>query len=265
MEGFYLLQGHAKTESGNPEAPEDGSIDSMVPPRVREAINGAEPNLPSRLDETRAKLKPLPIPQREVTSILLRTSDGLMTLGLKNEINEGSVAQAVLPIQEISLLFSTFVQPIQAAFLLFTSLICLISGVSILVSIYNSMNDRRHEIAVMRALGASRNTVMSVVLLESVLLALGGGLLGWLGGHVLVGGVLGQVVEDRTGVSIGIFDVAPPVSPWEMLGLEAPYSLQLSPELLLIPALILLAILVGLIPALAAYRTDVSKSLASTP
>ena len=36
----------------------------------------------------------------------------------------------------------------------------------------------------------------------------------------------------------------------------------ISPELLLIPALIVLAILVGLLPAIAAYRTDVSKSLA---
>ena len=34
-----------------------------------------------------------------------------------------------------------------------------------------------------------------------------------------------------------------------------------SPELLLIPALVLLAIVVGFLPALAAYRTDVAESL----
>ena len=36
-----------------------------------------------------------------------------------------------------------------------------------MVSIYNSMSDRRHEIAVMRSLGAGRRTVMAVVLTTS--------------------------------------------------------------------------------------------------
>ena len=36
---------------------------------------------------------------------------------------------------------------------------------------------------------------------------------------------------------------------------------MVSPELLLIPVLILLSIVVGLIPGMAAYRTDVAKSL----
>ena len=63
-----------------------------------------------------------------------------------------------------------------------------------MVSIYNSMSDRRHEIAIMRALGASRRTVMWVILLESILLSLGGGVLGLLLGHGLIG-VLGA--DDR--------------------------------------------------------------------
>ena len=57
-------------------------------------------------------------------------------------------------------------------------MVVIVAGIGILVSIYNSMSERRHEIAVMRALGARRNTVMLIVLLESILLALGGGLLG---------------------------------------------------------------------------------------
>jgi hypothetical protein len=35
----------------------------------------------------------------------------------------------------------------------------------------------------------------------------------------------------------------------------------MSPEALLIPALIVLAVVVGFLPALSAYRTDVAKSL----
>jgi putative ABC transport system permease protein len=36
-------------------------------------------------------------------------------------------------------------------------------------------------------------------------------------------------------------------------------------ELVIIPGLILLATLVGYLPAMAAYRTDVAKSLSATP
>ena len=39
----------------------------------------------------------------------------------------------------------------------------------------------------------------------------------------------------------------------------------ISSEFLLIPGLIVLAIVVGFLPALAAYRTDVSQALSSTP
>ena len=124
----------------------------------------------SLLDEQRQNLKPLPLAQREVTSILVRTVNSLVSRGMQNTINDpegndGQFAQAVMPIAEIYSLFRTIVTPIQSVLLLITVMICIVSGVSILVSIYNSMSDRRHEIAIMRALGAGRGSVMSIVLL----------------------------------------------------------------------------------------------------
>ena len=59
------------------------------------------------------------------------------------------------------------------------------------------------------------------------------------------------IVESKTGVAVGFFDLAPALPPY----------LPISPELLLVPLLAILAILVGLIPAISAYRTDVSQSL----
>ena len=64
-------------------------------------------------------------------------------------------------------LFEFFVNPIQWTLLLLTAMICVVSGISILVSIYNSMSERRGEIAVMRALGAGRETVMTIILARS--------------------------------------------------------------------------------------------------
>ena len=135
--------------------------------------------------------------------------------------------------------------PIRNTLLVLTTLICIVSAISILVSIYNSMSERRHEIAVIRALGAGRSKVMLIVLAESILLSLAGGLAGWVVGHALIGALNPWIVE-QTGVSIGVA---------QFVGYE----------LVIIPGLIVLAAVVGYLPAMAAYRTDVAKALSATP
>ena len=205
---------------------------------------------------------PLPVEQREVTSILVRTSlkdpYGQLADMLPAQIGEGDLersltwtpfrpvksqkaAQGVNPVIEIARLFENFVNPFRWILLILTSMICIVSALSIVVGIYNSMSQRKQEIAVIRALGASRGTVMSIMLFEAILLAVAGGVLGWVLGHGL-NWALGPLVEDRTGVQIGFFSCT--------------YT-----ELLLIPALVGLAVMVGLYPAVSAYNTDVSKAL----
>ena len=185
---------------------------------------------------------------REVTAILLRTKSPtpcaarLFAPGLVKMINKDNVAQAVLPIGEISRLFDALIGPLTYLLLGLAVLIVVVSGIGIMVSIYNSMSERRHEIAVMRALGAHRGKIMMIVLAESILLALTGGLCGWLLGHVLIG-VLGPWISGATSVSVGFLQFAPQY------------------ELILIPGLIGLASLVGFLPALSAYRTDVARAI----
>jgi putative ABC transport system permease protein len=98
-------------------------------------------------------------------------------------------------------------------------------------------------------------------LLEAVLLSVGGGALGWVGGHAL-NVMAGPIIEDRTGVSIGFFDLAPPIESLE-LGALGQIIGKLSLEVAIIPSLLALAMLVGLLPAVEAYRTDVARSLGS--
>jgi putative ABC transport system permease protein len=104
------------------------------------------------------------------------------------------------------------------------------------------MSERRREIAVMRALGARRQTVFSIVLAESILLCFAGGLLGLLLGHGLVF-LAAPIVEERSGILIDPFAFEPI-------------------ELVLLPVLIVLASIVGFVPGMTAYRTDVAKALA---
>jgi putative ABC transport system permease protein len=237
MEGFYLMEDHAMPLE---EAPRDPAEQPRAPtPEEWQAMQAEAAKKRRAIERSSA---PLPVEQREVTAILLKV-DPLFAPGIENGINEGTQAQAVLPVAVIYGLFEFFVSPIQWTLLFLTAMICIVSGISILVSIYNSMSERRGEIAVMRALGAGRETVLTIILVEASLLALGGGLLGWLAAH-LATFAASPWIEQRTGVRIGLIDVS-------TLPLEA----------VLIPLLVVLAILVGIWPAISAYRTDVAKSL----
>ena len=228
MEGFYLQDGHAKPVEGaesderKEEPPSDGG------------------NTPT----------PLPFAQREVTALLLDTASlpglppELTAMGLRTAINEGRDGQAALPIAEIRQLLDLFVRPLELLLLLITALVVLVSAIGILVSMVGSSLERSRDVAIMRALGARRSHVLAVVLIEAVLLAVGGGLAGWLLGHLLVGAIA-PLITTNAGVSASIFSAAP------------------GAELLLVPFLVVLAILAALLPALAAYRTDVAKWLSS--
>ncbi|MCA9019533.1 MAG: FtsX-like permease family protein, partial [Planctomycetaceae bacterium] len=166
---------------------------------------------------------------------------GFSSIKFQSELKEGNQAQAVNPIQQISWLMTNIVGNVRTMLIVLTSLIIVVSGVGIFVSIYNSMSDRKREIAIMRALGAGRATVFAIILSESVLLCLGGGILGMLLGHGLVF-IAAPIIEARSGLLIDPFAFS-------------------STELILLPILVVLASLVGFIPAMTAYRTDVASTL----
>jgi putative ABC transport system permease protein len=93
----------------------------------------------------------------------------------------------------------------------------------------------------MRALGARRRTVFSIIVAEAVLLCAGGGLAGLVLGHGLVF-LASPIVEARSDIMI---------DPWF-------FEAQ---ELVILPALLVLAVVVGLLPGITAYRADVARGL----
>jgi putative ABC transport system permease protein len=222
MEGFYLQDGHAKPL---PEGVSSPAADEPHP----------------------SGHAPLPEAQREVTAILLETASlpglpaELTSMGLRTTINEGREAQAALPIAEIRQLLDLFVKPLELLLLLVTTLVVIVSAIGILVSMVGSALERSRDVAVMRALGARREHVLATVLIEAVLLAVGGGLVGWGLGHLIVAAI-GPWITTNAGVSAGLFSGS-----WA--------------EGLLVPLLVVLAIAAALLPAIAAYRTDVAKWL----
>ena len=159
---------------------------------------------------------------------------------LMNRLNEGVQAQAVKPIVQIDRMMQTLIGPIRTLLIGLTSLIIVVSGIGIFVSIYNSMADRKKEIAIMRALGARRQTVLTVILAESTLLCVVGGLAGFVLAHLLI------LVASPVVAGYGLV-----IDPWTFAW----------GELVLLPVLIALASLVGFVPGMTAYRTDVARTL----
>lgn len=224
IEGFYLMDKHARE-----------AVDLLHPDEKKVQVDKKVGlDQPDRL----------PLEKRDVSAVLVKTSEGIFAIQLGWEFNKRPSTQAVSPIEEIGKLLQLFVTPFRNIMLVLTVLVCIVSAISILVSIYNSMSERRRDIAVMRALGARRDVILYIVLVESLMIALGGGALGWLVGHG-VGVLASNEIEENTGLQVGMFNTI---------------SLQ---ELIVIPGLILLAVLAGIIPAIAAYRTDVSRNLAN--
>lgn len=243
LEGLYLLEGH-----DTPIDEARARWEKFYGKERLEEFDAATAEYRKELEQEQADgdghahhHHDIPDAIKEVTSILLLMRSEEDAIFFSAALKSGFQAQAVNPILPMRRLTETFVGNVRKMLVVLTGLIILVSGVSIFVSIYNSMSDRRHEIAIMRALGAQRQTVFAIVLAESIVLCVGGGLLGLLLGHGLVYAAT-PYVEAQTGLLID------------------PFRFEVA-ELVLIPLLIVLASIVGFIPGLAAYRTDVAASL----
>jgi putative ABC transport system permease protein len=125
---------------------------------------------------------------------------------------------------------------------LVAALVAVVAAGSILTSIYNSMNERRRQIAIMRALGARRTTIASTILIEAMAIALLGSMIGWVFYGVMMQAAA-WIIQHQTGVVLEVFAFHA-VLIWAPVGM------------------ILLSALAGVVPALKAYRTDVAENLA---
>ena len=120
-------------------------------------------------------------------------------------------------------------------------LVAFVACGSILASLYNSMNERRRDIAILRALGAHRRTIFGTIILECMVIA-GIGMLGGYLFYQTIVNIVGSVIRSETGIVID--------------------ALAFHPVLIIAPlALIALSAIAGLVPAFKAYRTPVAENL----
>lgn len=177
---------------------------------------------------------------REITSLLIRYRSPFAAIQLPRFINSQTNMQAASPAFEVARLFSILgvgIDILQG----FSAILILVSALSIFIALYNSLKERRHDLAIMRTMGASRRKLFISVLLEGTALTLLGSLLGIGLAHAILL-VMSRLVEgmQKAGIRPDIF---------------------ITEEVTLLAGSMMLGILCALLPAWQASRTDISKIL----
>lgn len=177
---------------------------------------------------------------REITSMLIKFRNP-MGMMLARGINSNSKLQAALPNFEINRLFSLLGVGVETLRGL-AIVIMLISGISVFVSLYNSLKERRYEMALMLSMGATRAQLFGMLLLEGMVLALIGFGLGLLFSRAGLWLFSGSVSEDYH-YNLAAFGILP--QEWALLGVA-----------------LLIGLLAAALPALGVYRMNISQTLA---
>lgn len=210
IEGIFRMDGHVLRGSGEDYVPEAG--------------------------------QEIPEEAKEVSAVMLKLRSPRDGITLAQEINrQGTVATLAFPIASVMGEIFEKLGWMSGILRAVAYLTVLVAAGSILASLYNTMNERRREFAILRALGARRATVFLAIVGEAAAIAALGALAGFL---VYAGILLGAAVwiRDSTGV---------------VLALDS-----FHPALLATPlAVVSLGALAGLLPALKAYSTEVAENL----
>ncbi len=178
---------------------------------------------------------------KEITSMLIQYRSPMGAIQLPRLVNSQSSLQAASPAFETARLFSIMGVGVDIL-MAFAYVLIFISGLSIFIALYNSLKERRYDLAIMRSMGASRTKLFVSILLEGGILTLLGSVIGLLMGHgVLV--LLSGFVEETQKAGIDGFVFYPE-------------------EWIILVGSLLLGLLCAVIPAIQAYRTDISKVLA---
>ena len=178
----------------------------------------------------------------QLTSFMVKLKSRIAVLRMRRNIDQyaNEPVMAIIPALSLQEMWETIGYVEQILFLV--SLCVLLVGVmSILISLYTSINERRREMAILRSLGASSRHIFMLLIYESSLL-------------VLMGCVLGVA---------SMYGLLYFVSPW----LESNFSIYLPIEALsktewmYLGAIYVVGTMAGLIPAIKAYMNSLQDGL----
>jgi putative ABC transport system permease protein len=181
---------------------------------------------------------------RRVTAVLLDLDSPASRYAVMGDIKNGYKLTAAVPIDQIQRLYSQILEPAVIILVAVGYVVVVISALSILIGLYLSIIQRRRDLAIMRALGASAYEIFGAVMIEALLVTLMGVASGWALGKVVAFG-LGQYMVRAYGFALAGLGTSR-----EELGFFAVVAL--------------VGLVAGILPAWQAYRTDIARDLQVT-
>ncbi len=178
--------------------------------------------------------------EREITSLLISYNSPLAAVGLPRQINSSTSMQAASPAFEIARL-TAFMGTGTDTLKYFAWFLIALAGFGIFAGLYNAMNERRYDLALMRSFGARPGKLFALMMSESLVVSLVSVAAGLAMGHLLVEGIATWLAGSKH---------------IHMTG-----RLFLMEEFWLIPAGLVVGALAALLPAVRVYRIDIFKTL----
>jgi putative ABC transport system permease protein len=185
----------------------------------------------------------IPDENKEVSAVMLKFTSPQIGFFMDQTINkQGKVATLAWPIGRVMAELFDKMGWVNRILALVAYLVILVAAASILASIYNSINERKRDFAILRALGARRWMVFSSIISEAAAISFLGSVAGYIVYALILGGAA-FVVRTQTGVVLNVWKPHP--------------ILYLAPI-----GMTLMGVIAGILPALKAYSTDVAENLA---
>lgn len=179
--------------------------------------------------------------EHEVTALLVRYASPLAAISLPRWVNGQTRLQAAQPALESAKLFE-LVGVGADVLRAIAAIVLVVAALSMFVALYHALEERKTDLAILRALGAPPRKLLLLLLTQGLALALGGAVLGWLLGHFGVG-LLGALMEGQQNLALSAWTIDPQ-------------------EAWLLPAALLVGLAASIVPAVRAYRTDIAATLA---
>jgi putative ABC transport system permease protein len=179
---------------------------------------------------------------KAITAALVGVESALQTFALQRAVNQYAEEPllAILPGVALQELWG-IVGIAETALLAVSAMVVVTALIGMMATIFSSLNERRREMAIFRAMGARPVTILSMLVLEAMVMAAIGALLGLL--LLYIGLVIAQPILDST------------------YGLWLPIEAPTMREVWVIFGVIFAGAIVSLVPALRAYRMSVADGM----
>jgi putative ABC transport system permease protein len=203
---------------------------------------GWEGGTPPPIGEDAPKLDPSRLKVDEITSFLLGTKSRISTLQLQREINtyKPEPLTAIIPAFTLQELWS-ILDYADKTLSLVSAAVLVVGLLAMLIALYTTLNERRREIAILRAVGLHARQIFALFLIESTLIAAVGTALGIAAVYSLLF-VLHSTIENRFGLPVALVGLSTRVEMYVLVTIVS-------------------AALLGAIPAFRAYRNSLVDGL----